>query len=57
MRSGPPSPPPGRHEKEARYEEAIARQGQLTPGIELLPRPFTPGLPTARIREILDRDP
>jgi PAS domain S-box-containing protein len=38
-------------------EEAIARQGQLTPGIELLPKPFTPGVLTAKIREILDRDP
>ena len=38
-------------------EEAIARQGQLTPGIELLPKPFTPGVLTARIRQILDRDP
>ncbi len=37
-------------------EEAIARQGQLTPGIELLPKPFTPGVLTAKIREILDRD-
>jgi PAS domain S-box-containing protein len=38
-------------------EEAIARQGQLTAGIELLPKPFTPGVLTAKIREILDRDP
>jgi PAS domain S-box-containing protein len=38
-------------------EEAIASQGQLTPGVELLPKPFTPGLLTAKIREILDRDP
>ncbi len=38
-------------------EEAIVRQGELTPGIELLPKPFTPGVLTARIREILDRDP
>jgi DNA-binding response OmpR family regulator len=38
-------------------EEAIARQGQLTQGIELLPKPFTPGVLTAKIREILDRDP
>ncbi len=38
-------------------EEAIAHQGQLTPGIELLPKPFTPGVLTAKIREILDRRP
>jgi CheY-like chemotaxis protein len=38
-------------------EEAIVRQGELTPGIELLPKPFTPGVLTVRIREILDRDP
>jgi CheY-like chemotaxis protein len=38
-------------------EEAIVRQGELTPGIELLPKPFTPGVLTAKIREILDRDP
>ncbi|HYC32230.1 MAG TPA: ATP-binding protein, partial [Gemmatimonadales bacterium] len=36
-------------------EEAILRQGQLTPGIELLPKPYTPGILTAKIREILDR--
>jgi two-component system cell cycle sensor histidine kinase/response regulator CckA len=36
-------------------EEAIARQGQLTEGIELLPKPFTPGVLTAKIRQILDR--
>jgi len=36
-------------------EEAIERQGQLTEGIELLPKPFTPALLTAKIREILDR--
>ncbi|MBA3259985.1 MAG: PAS domain S-box protein, partial [Gemmatimonadales bacterium] len=38
-------------------DEAIARQGQLTQGVELLPKPFTPGVLTAKIREILDRDP
>ncbi len=38
-------------------EEAIVRQGELTPGVELLPKPFTPGVLTAKIREILDRDP
>ncbi|MEP6687661.1 MAG: ATP-binding protein, partial [Gemmatimonadales bacterium] len=38
-------------------EEAIARQGQLTEGIELLPKPFTPGVLTAKIRELLDRTP
>jgi two-component system, cell cycle sensor histidine kinase and response regulator CckA len=38
-------------------EEAIVRQGELTPGIELLPKPFTPGVLTAKIREILDHDP
>jgi len=36
-------------------EEAIARQGQLTKGIELLSKPFTPGVLTAKIRELLDR--
>jgi CheY-like chemotaxis protein len=36
-------------------EEAIARQGQLTQGIELLSKPFTPGVLTAKIRELLDR--
>jgi two-component system cell cycle sensor histidine kinase/response regulator CckA len=36
-------------------EEAIERQGQLTEGIDLLPKPFTPGVLTAKIREILDR--
>ena len=38
-------------------EEAILRQGQLTAGIELLPKPFTPGVLTAKIRELLDRSP
>jgi CheY-like chemotaxis protein len=36
-------------------EEAIARQGQLTEGIELLAKPFTPGALTAKIRQLLDR--
>ena len=36
-------------------EEAIARHGQLTEGIELLSKPFTPGVLTAKIRQILDR--
>jgi two-component system cell cycle sensor histidine kinase/response regulator CckA len=36
-------------------EEAIARQGQLTEGIELLSKPFTPGILTAKIRQLLDR--
>jgi DNA-binding response OmpR family regulator len=36
-------------------DEAIARQGQLTQGIELLSKPFTPGVLTAKIRELLDR--
>ena len=36
-------------------EEAIARQGQLTEGIELLPKPFTPGVLTGKIRQLLDR--
>jgi two-component system cell cycle sensor histidine kinase/response regulator CckA len=36
-------------------EEAIARQGQLTEGIELLAKPFTPGVLTAKIRQLLDR--
>ncbi len=36
-------------------EEAIARQGQLTVGIELLSKPFTPGVLTAKIRQLLDR--
>jgi two-component system cell cycle sensor histidine kinase/response regulator CckA len=36
-------------------EEAIARQGQLTEGIDLLPKPFTPAVLTARIRQLLDR--
>jgi two-component system cell cycle sensor histidine kinase/response regulator CckA len=35
-------------------EEAIARQGQLTEGIELLAKPFTPGVLTAKIRQLLD---
>jgi two-component system cell cycle sensor histidine kinase/response regulator CckA len=38
-------------------EEAIARHGQLTEGIELLSKPFTPGVLTAKIRQILDRTP
>jgi CheY-like chemotaxis protein len=38
-------------------EEAIARQGQLTEGVDLLAKPFTPGLLTAKIRELLDRTP
>jgi two-component system cell cycle sensor histidine kinase/response regulator CckA len=36
-------------------EEAIARHGKLTEGIELLSKPFTPGVLTAKIRQILDR--
>jgi two-component system, cell cycle sensor histidine kinase and response regulator CckA len=36
-------------------EEAIARHGQLTEGVELLSKPFTPGVLTAKIRQILDR--
>jgi two-component system, cell cycle sensor histidine kinase and response regulator CckA len=36
-------------------EEAIARHGKLTEGIELLSKPFTPGVFTAKIRQILDR--
>ena len=36
-------------------EEAIARQGQLTEGVELLSKPFTPGVLTTRIRQLLDR--
>ena len=51
---------PGRPQMRVLYvsgysEEAILRQGQLTPGIELLPKPYTPGILTAKIREILDR--
>jgi CheY-like chemotaxis protein len=38
-------------------EEAIARQGQLTEGIELLAKPFTPGVLTAKIRQLLDQAP
>jgi two-component system cell cycle sensor histidine kinase/response regulator CckA len=38
-------------------EEAIARHGQLTEGIELLSKPFTPGVLTAKVRQILDRTP
>ena len=38
-------------------EEAIARQGQLTEGIELLAKPFTPGVLTAKIRQLLDHAP
>ncbi|HET9039737.1 MAG TPA: PAS domain S-box protein [Gemmatimonadales bacterium] len=38
-------------------EEAIARQGQLTVGVELLSKPFTPGVLTSKIRELLDRTP
>jgi hypothetical protein len=36
-------------------QEAIARQGRLTEGAELRPKPFTPGVLTAKIRQILDR--
>jgi two-component system, cell cycle sensor histidine kinase and response regulator CckA len=36
-------------------EEAIARQGQLTEGIELLAKPFTPAALTAKLRQLLDR--
>jgi two-component system cell cycle sensor histidine kinase/response regulator CckA len=36
-------------------EEAIARHGQLTEGVELLSKPFTPSVLTAKIRQILDR--
>jgi two-component system cell cycle sensor histidine kinase/response regulator CckA len=36
-------------------EEAIARQGRLTEGAELLPKPFTPGVLTTKIRQILDQ--
>ena len=36
-------------------EEAIARQGQLTEGIDLLAKPFTPAALTAKIRQLLDR--
>jgi hypothetical protein len=35
-------------------EEAITRQGQLTEDIELLAKPFTPGVLTAKIRQLLD---
>jgi CheY-like chemotaxis protein len=35
-------------------EEAITRQGQLTENIELLAKPFTPGVLTAKIRQLLD---
>jgi two-component system cell cycle sensor histidine kinase/response regulator CckA len=35
-------------------EEAIIRQGQLTENIELLAKPFTPGVLTAKIRQLLD---
>jgi CheY-like chemotaxis protein len=35
-------------------EEAIARQGQLTEGVELLAKPYTPGVLTAKIRQLLD---
>jgi YesN/AraC family two-component response regulator len=38
-------------------EEAIARQGQLTEGVDLLAKPFTSGLLTSKIRELLDRAP
>ncbi len=38
-------------------EEAIARQGQLTEGVDLLAKPFTPGGLTAKIRQLLDRAP
>jgi two-component system, cell cycle sensor histidine kinase and response regulator CckA len=36
-------------------EEAIARHGKLTEGVELLPKPYTPSVLTAKIRQILDR--
>jgi CheY-like chemotaxis protein len=35
-------------------EEAITRQGQLAEHIELLAKPFTPGVLTAKIRQLLD---
>jgi CheY-like chemotaxis protein len=35
-------------------EEAITRQGQATENIELLAKPFTPGVLTAKIRQLLD---
>jgi PAS domain S-box-containing protein len=35
-------------------EEAITRQGQATESIELLAKPFTPGVLTAKIRQLLD---
>ncbi len=36
-------------------EEAIEHHGKLTEGVELLPKPFTPAVLTAKVREILDR--
>jgi PAS domain S-box-containing protein len=38
-------------------EEAITRQGQVAPDVELLPKPFTPGVLTAKIRQLLDHAP
>ena len=46
---------PGREGGGGHPGRAIRRQGQLTPGIELLPKSYTPGILTAKIRQILDR--
>jgi two-component system cell cycle sensor histidine kinase/response regulator CckA len=35
--------------------DAIAHQGQLAPGVELLQKPFTAGDLNRRVREVLDR--
>jgi CheY-like chemotaxis protein len=35
-------------------EEAITRQRQLATDVELLAKPFTPGVLTAKIRQLLD---
>ena len=37
-------------------DEAIAHHGVLEPGIDYLPKPYTPATLTRRVREMLDRD-
>ena len=38
-------------------EEAIERHSEITEGVALLPKPFTPAALTGKVREILDRTP